>query len=188
VRDAACPLSTKGGGTAFDGAHTRMRGRRSRAPAAADGPTDPRPERIEPSVPPPPPPAAAEAAEAACCGNARSRHSASSAAERRWCAARWSTCQRDETCPISTEGWTRRVHFVREGVEDDVEDLENDGGLAGPRGALQQREAIAPRMARRRHRAQLRRVALARHPRADVRVDRRQRLLRARLPGRDVSN
>ena len=23
--------------------------------------------------------------------------------------------QRDETCPISTEGWTRRVHFVREG-------------------------------------------------------------------------
>ena len=22
---------------------------------------------------------------------------------------------RDETCPISTEGWTRRVHFVREG-------------------------------------------------------------------------
>ena len=21
----------------------------------------------------------------------------------------------DETCPISTEGWTRRVHFVREG-------------------------------------------------------------------------
>jgi len=25
------------------------------------------------------------------------------------------TCQRDETCPVSTEGWTRRVHFVREG-------------------------------------------------------------------------
>jgi hypothetical protein len=25
------------------------------------------------------------------------------------------TCQREETCPISTEGWTRRVHFVREG-------------------------------------------------------------------------
>jgi hypothetical protein len=25
------------------------------------------------------------------------------------------SCQRDETCPISTEGWTRRVHFVREG-------------------------------------------------------------------------
>jgi hypothetical protein len=23
----------------------------------------------------------------------------------------------DETCPISTEGWTRRVHFVREGGE-----------------------------------------------------------------------
>ena len=23
---------------------------------------------------------------------------------------------RDETCPVSTEGWTRRVHFVREGV------------------------------------------------------------------------
>jgi hypothetical protein len=22
---------------------------------------------------------------------------------------------RDETCPVSTEGWTRRVHFVREG-------------------------------------------------------------------------
>jgi hypothetical protein len=29
------------------------------------------------------------------------------------CAGR--CCQRDETCPISTEGWTRRVHFVREG-------------------------------------------------------------------------
>ena len=25
------------------------------------------------------------------------------------------TCQRDETCPISTEGCTRRVHFVRKG-------------------------------------------------------------------------
>jgi hypothetical protein len=23
--------------------------------------------------------------------------------------------ERDETCPVSTEGWTRRVHFVREG-------------------------------------------------------------------------
>jgi hypothetical protein len=22
--------------------------------------------------------------------------------------------ERDETCPVSTEGWTRRVHFVRE--------------------------------------------------------------------------
>ena len=28
---------------------------------------------------------------------------------------RVSTGERDETCPISTEGWTRRVHFVREG-------------------------------------------------------------------------
>ena len=24
-------------------------------------------------------------------------------------------CERDAACPISTEGWTRRVHFVREG-------------------------------------------------------------------------
>ena len=33
-----------------------------------------------------------------------------------WCLAKSATtCQRDETCPISTEGWTRRVHFVREG-------------------------------------------------------------------------
>ena len=31
----------------------------------------------------------------------------------------------DETCPISTEGWTRRVHFVREG-----------GGGGGPAGSL----------------------------------------------------
>jgi hypothetical protein len=26
-----------------------------------------------------------------------------------------SPVERDETCPVSTEGWTRRVHFVREG-------------------------------------------------------------------------
>ena len=36
-------------------------------------------------------------------------HAAASPAAR---AAR--TC-RDETCPVSTERWTRRVHFVREG-------------------------------------------------------------------------
>ena len=35
------------------------------------------------------------------------------------------TCQRAETCPISTEGWTRRVHFVREGGGG------GGGGLAG---------------------------------------------------------
>jgi hypothetical protein len=34
------------------------------------------------------------------------------------------TCQRDETCPISMEGWTRRVQFVREG---------GGGGGADPR-------------------------------------------------------
>ena len=27
----------------------------------------------------------------------------------------------DETCPISTEGWTRRVHFVREGRDEGSE-------------------------------------------------------------------
>ena len=28
------------------------------------------------------------------------------------------TGERDETCPVSTEGWTRRVHFIREGGGD----------------------------------------------------------------------
>ena len=32
-----------------------------------------------------------------------------------WPRAPRCACQRDETCPISTDGWTRRVHFVREG-------------------------------------------------------------------------
>jgi hypothetical protein len=36
----------------------------------------------------------------------------------------------DETCPISTEGWTRRVHFVREGGE---------GGVGPPSRAAQYR-------------------------------------------------
>jgi hypothetical protein len=27
------------------------------------------------------------------------------------------TPEGDETCPVSTEGWTRRVHFVREAWE-----------------------------------------------------------------------
>jgi hypothetical protein len=30
---------------------------------------------------------------------------------------RRSALERDETCPVSTKGWTRRVHFVREGGE-----------------------------------------------------------------------
>jgi len=43
---------------------------------------------------------------------------------RRYCAARATAarprtasaaCRLHETCPVSTEGWTRRVHFVREG-------------------------------------------------------------------------
>ena len=31
------------------------------------------------------------------------------------CAGTAERLERDETCPVSTEGWTRRVHFVREG-------------------------------------------------------------------------
>ena len=31
------------------------------------------------------------------------------------CAQRGASASVGETCPISTEGWTRRVHFVREG-------------------------------------------------------------------------
>jgi len=44
-------------------------------------------------------------ASASCTASSLSESSADVA-----CAPR-----RDETCPISTEGWTRRVHFVREG-------------------------------------------------------------------------
>ena len=34
------------------------------------------------------------------------------------CGPACCTGERDETCPISTEGWTRRVHFVREGRDE----------------------------------------------------------------------
>jgi hypothetical protein len=37
------------------------------------------------------------------------------AGRRRWRFAARAVGERDETCPLSTEGWTRRVHFVREG-------------------------------------------------------------------------
>jgi hypothetical protein len=39
----------------------------------------------------------------------------------------------DETCPISTEGWTRRVHLVREGGEGGghLEELEGHEAVVG---------------------------------------------------------
>jgi hypothetical protein len=40
-------------------------------------------------------------------------HPSDRARARAWARAR----ARDETCPVSTEGWTRLVHFVREGGE-----------------------------------------------------------------------
>ena len=48
--------------------------------------------------------------------------------------------ERDETCPVSTEGWTRRVHVVREG----------GGGHSGFRGwrARSGRRRLRPRRAR----------------------------------------
>jgi len=39
----------------------------------------------------------------------------------------------DETCPISTEGWTKRVHFVREG-----------GGWAGVASCSQPPPVLSP--------------------------------------------
>ena len=44
--------------------------------------------------------------------------------------------ERDETCPVSTEGWTRRVHFVREGG--------GGGGRLVPRGLEHDHVANAP--------------------------------------------
>ena len=37
-----------------------------------------------------------------------------------------------ETCPVSTEGWTRRVHFVREGEGGGRNGQESNGSLARP--------------------------------------------------------
>jgi hypothetical protein len=50
-------------------------------------------------------------------GGAR-RHALRQRAQQHRDLARTRPCKpsaRDETCPVSTEGWTRRVHFVREG-------------------------------------------------------------------------
>jgi hypothetical protein len=57
--------------------------------------------------------------------------------------------RRDETCPVSTEGWTRRVHFVREGGEgrgDLLERRENARALHLER--LAERHHVFPGLAR----------------------------------------
>ena len=46
-------------------------------------------------------------------------------------------CERDETCPVSTAGWTRRVHFVRE----------RGGGGGPPRRQAVSLRAFVPRAA-----------------------------------------
>ena len=46
-----------------------------------------------------------------------------------------------ETCPISTEGWTRRVHFVREGKGGGVPPVRRAAGGAPRRGARSARPA-----------------------------------------------
>jgi len=54
---------------------------------------------------------AASEAQAPCPPCAR----CCSSATKRSCWMKSSLGERDETCPVSTEGWTRRVHVVREG-------------------------------------------------------------------------
>ena len=95
-----CPLSTRGGG----GAH-RARPRSQRSSRA-------------PPPPPPPPPRALAAFRRAA---ARATRSAASSYSPIVLPA--APTLRSVTCPISTEGWTRRVHFVREG----------EGGGGAPR-------------------------------------------------------
>ena len=60
-------------------------------------------------------------------------------APRRCSASAQSPPASDQTCPISTEGWTRRVHFVREG----------GGGLCRTVGRRPPRDPLDGRRARR---------------------------------------
>jgi hypothetical protein len=72
--------------------------------------------------------AASLSARAPGRGSLRAPDAAASAKTAPSCAPRG---ERDETCPVSTEGWTRRVHFVREGVGGGEGGTDTLGGGAG---------------------------------------------------------
>ena len=126
--------------------------------------------------PPPLAPAGTAALSRAAAGVRRER--AARAAQLRAAASlaflavalqvRTRACERDATCPISTEGWTRRVHFVREG-----------GGPSG-RTAFALEPGSTPNASRARLGAAARGGAAARARRAEA----ARRLARARRAAR----